>query len=199
MNCRIAKKQMLEPDASRVSATVHAALRVHLESCGDCARLERQSSLASRWLQELPDTEPSANFEWRLKLRLSQLERDAGSVAPLPAPRRSWALPFALSAAMAATLVLAIGWTLGNRFSTPEAPQTQLQSNVPALLRWSPAPAERGSVSWPRLVPVRAGVPLGPKVGIEPTPSILGAASADTSPEIQRRRPEAIESQPVRW
>ncbi len=195
MNCRIAKKQMLELDASPASDMLPAALRLHLESCDGCARLERQTRLAAGWLHDLPDAEPSANFEWRLKLRLSQLERDPATL-PLPA-RRSWALPFVLSTAAAATLVLVFGWSMANR--SHETPLVEVQSNSPSLARWSPAPAERGSVSWPRLVPVRAGVPLGPKVGMDPEPSILGAANADTSIGIERRRPEAIETQPVRW
>lgn len=196
MNCRIAKKQMLELDASSASETLPTTLRLHLESCDGCARLQRQTRLAASWLHDLPDAEPSANFEWRLKLRLSQLERDPETV-PLPAPRRSWALPFILSTAAAATLVLVLGWSMANR--APETPVVEAQSNPPSLARWSPPPAERGSVSWPRLVPVRAGVPLGPKVGMDPEPSILGAAQADTSIEIKRPRPEAIETQPVRW
>ncbi|HZL86449.1 MAG TPA: hypothetical protein VFD07_13830 [Candidatus Krumholzibacteria bacterium] len=198
MNCRIAKKQMLELDASPASDTLSAALRLHLECCDGCARLQRQARLAASWLHDLPDAEPSANFEWRLKLRLSQLERDPATV-PLLSPRRSWALPFVLSTAAAATLVLVFGWSMANRSSVPETPLVEAQSNPPLVARWSPAPAERGSVSWPRLVPVRAGVPLGPKVGMDPEPSILGAAASDTSIETKRPRPEAIETQPVRW
>ena len=147
MNCRIAKRMTLEFDASRAADTIPAALRTHLEECSDCARLQRQSSLAASWLRDLPEAEPPANFDWRLKLRLSQLERDPAAAEPLPAPRRSWALPFVMSSAAAATLVVVFGWMAANRFETRETPQAEAGTSAPALARWSPAPAERGSVS----------------------------------------------------
>lgn len=202
MNCRIARRLVVDPEA-RLSATERAALDTHVRACGACARLQRRETVLSQWLEDLPMAEPSANFEWRLRLRLSQLERQVPSAADVevPAGHRRWVLPFALSTAAAAAVVVAVGLGIGMRHpAPPQGPvaTTESRTTQPDLAPWAPHPQGAGGVTWPRLVPVRAGAPLGPEVRADATPSILGEARADTS-QRPTRRAEPIEVQPVGW
>ena len=197
MNCRTAKKHILARLDEVLPAEHEAALQRHMHACKPCGRAAQESDLAFRWLQEVPDVGPSENFEWRLKLRLAQLDR-AGTRLPLfdEAPaRRRWTLRFTVSAAAAALLVLSVGMLRFQPTSTQgvsqEAP-TLLQYSVPQLVPPSPQPVGESradlprsdwpQVSWPRPVPVRYGAPLGPQYPQMPAPSILGPvrATADT-------------------
>ena len=197
MRCRMARTLVSEGDEARLSAAVGAELRAHLAGCADCARLQRESAITRQWLQELPIREPAPHFDWRLKLRLSQQAQElALPVVDDPTPRR-WLLPFTISTAAAAALVLTLGLTWSNRGSGPSespAPRVALQTNPGP---W--APAGRPTAAWPRLVPVRASTPLGPEVRLEAAASILGSVPADTLPDAKRQRSEPIETMPVRW
>ena len=201
MNCRIARRIGVDPEVC-LSAAERAALEDHVRACADCASLQQRDALVSQWLQDLPTAQPSANFEWRLRLRLSQLEHEpplpeAVAVAP---GRRRWVLPFALSSAAAAAAVMAVGLGLGMRQqAAPGIPvATQTASTQVDPSPWTPRPNGQGGLSWPRLVPVRAGAPLGPEVRADAAPSIFGGAPADTSLR-QQRRVEPVEVQPVGW
>ncbi|HZM16784.1 MAG TPA: hypothetical protein VFE28_12350 [Candidatus Krumholzibacteria bacterium] len=195
MRCRMARTLVSEGDEARLSAAVGAELRAHLAGCADCARLQRESALTRQWLQELPIREPAPHFDWRLKLRLSQQTQEL-PVAVDPTPRR-WLLPFTVSTAAAAALVLTLGLTLGHRGPSPS------ESTPPRVaMETSPgpwAPAGRPAVAWPRLVPVRASTPLGPELRLEAAASILGSVPADTLPDAKRQRSDPIETMPVRW
>jgi hypothetical protein len=96
-------------DESRDPA-LELALRAHLGTCARCADYARDLELLHEMVQELPAAEPSAAFDWRLRLRLAKA--DAGELPPLddrePAPRRSW-WQFGFSAAAAAVLVVVVG------------------------------------------------------------------------------------------
>jgi hypothetical protein len=201
MNCRTAKKQILTRLDEVPSGEQEAALQQHLTQCDTCARVARESDLAFRWLQEAPAAEPSESFEWRLRLRLAQLDRD-GSRIPLieEAPVRDrWRLRFAVSAAAAAVLVLGVGLT---QFDSQPAPgssaSVESEYSVPRLVNPSPVldtrtvPMPRNDlpqVSWPRPVPVSHGAPLGPTYPQLPAPSILGPTRADV---------DSMEPQPAR-
>jgi hypothetical protein len=116
-------------------------------------------------------------------LRLSKLDQESEArvtLEPQPA-RRTWTLQFAVSAALAAGVVLVAGLSMlrsdpesGPRLvETPSqtAPLPVTPSQPPASLVQSPVQAP---VQWPRPVPVRYGAPLGPQHQPLPAPSILG-------------------------
>ena len=196
MNCRTAKKQILARLDEVLSPELEATLQEHLKVCAGCAHAAQENDLAFQWLQEAPDARPSENFEWRLKLRLAELDR-TGARVPLfdRLPARSlWTLRFSVSAAAAAALVLSVGFVRIQRDSTAPAPpdiQAQQQA-VPRLVSPNPLTATQSvrqvptsdypALGWPRPVPVRYGEPLGPQYLQTPAPSILGPtrAEADT-------------------
>lgn len=199
MNCRIVRRLVEARDESRLSQGERAALDAHVSACRVCQRLRRREQMLSQWLEELPVAEPAANFEWRLRLRLAQLEHELPALAPVPAGRRRWVLPFALSTAAAAAVVLAVGLGVrGYRDAARGGGVAMAGKASPVgLAPWTPSPPVALGTTWPRLVPVRAGTPLGPELGADAIPSILGEAQADTSQ--LRRRAEPIDVRPVGW
>lgn len=198
MNCRHARNLVQARHDTSLPPRQESELQAHLDVCPSCTRLARSEALCSRWLQELPASEPTANFEWRLKLRLAALDRPL----PLPAPGRGpapWLWPFVVSTAAAAVLVLTVGlvWN-GRRAATAPTMVAAETSDSPALRPWAPNPADTGArLGWPRLVPVRAGAPLGPEVPGSVTASILGSTGADTA--RARPRSEPIDTHPVSY
>ncbi len=203
MNCRTAKKKMAARLDEVWSGEQEAALQQHLQSCAACSRTARENDVVFQWLQQSTPAEPSENFEWRLKLRLAELDR-SGQRVPLfdamPA-RRRWTLRFAVAAAMAAALVLSVG-LMRFEFETADgsASSQPTVNSGPRLV--DPQPALDGGRSvaqprtdlphmqpWPRPVPVRYGVPLGPEYPLRPAPSILGPehTEADTTQPQPRR------------
>jgi len=199
MHCKKARTLVAEADEERWSAAAGAALRTHLAGCAACSRLQRRSALARRWLQELPESEPAPNFEWRLKLRLSQVQEEGVPLWPAESSNgRRWLLPFALSTAAASACVLALGLAVAPRLHEKAAPQTARVAPSPPG-PWAASPVGRPTVAWPRLVPVRASSPLGPDLRLEAPASIVGTVPADTVPEARRRRVEPVETVPVRW
>lgn len=201
MNCRTAKKRIRTRLDDERSGEPQAALQEHIKECAGCARVARESDLAYQWLQEVPHAEPSENFEWRLRLRMAQLDRD-GVRVPLfdrTDKRDRWRLRFAVSAAAAAVLVLGVGLLQFDVQRTPEQEASlELQRSVPRLVNPSPdldtrtTPMPRNElpqVSWPRPVPVSHGAPLGPAFSQTPAPSILGPTATVA---------DSVEPQPVR-
>lgn len=195
MNCRTAKKHILARRDAMFPEELETALQEHVRHCAPCQGTAHESNLMFQWLQETPDAEPSENFDWRLRLRLAEIDR-RGSQLPLwdEAPRRSrWTLRFAVSAAAAAVLVLSVGLIRFDPSSAPGAQSgVQTSPRQPVLVdpnpgdAWrtvTPAPRSDGAqVRWPRPVPVSHGVRLGPEYPLTPAPSILGSgrAEADT-------------------
>ncbi len=110
MNCRSVREQLWS-DRGGMPAD---ALDAHLRGCSGCAEAAAEVHRMRSWLHELPVEEPSAQFDWRLRLRLSQASKISD---PLPAARSPWTLraplQFATSMAAAAVVVLAVGllWT----------------------------------------------------------------------------------------
>ena len=195
MNCRTANKQILARLDEVLSGEQEAALQQHVKECTTCALRAQESDLAFQWLQEAVDAEPSENFEWRLKLRLAELDRN-GTHMPLfdvASGRHRWTLRFAVSAAAAAVLVLSVGLIRFQPQPTPDsAPgaQTAPSVSVPRLVNpgrdtgtvVARPHSDLPQMTWPRPVPVRFGAPLGPRYPQAPAPSILGPvrAEADT-------------------
>lgn len=200
MNCRTARNLVQARHDGTLAAERGSALQAHLHACSACSRLASQFDLAHQWLRDLPVEQPSDNFDWRLKLRLSQAERETVEAprAARPASRRIWTLQFAVSTAAAALLVLTTGIALtlhqdGGHGSEDSA------SLHGSPQPWAPSSVSKARTAWPRLVPVRAGSPLGPELDAASAPSILGDAPADTTFLEDGRRDEPIRTYPVRY
>ncbi|UCE03806.1 MAG: hypothetical protein JSW67_06360 [Candidatus Latescibacterota bacterium] len=191
MNCRNARKHLQERHDDVPSSQKEAALQEHLSACAPCSRLAREMDLAFEWLRALPDAQPTESFDWRLRLRLSKLDQESQARLTLePQPvRRTWTLQFAVSAALAAGVVLVAGLYMlrsgpesGPRLvktPTQTAPLPVTPAQPPASFVQSPVQTPvQTPVQWPRPVPVRYGVPLGPQHQPLPAPSILGDPSA---------------------
>ena len=199
MNCRTARKLVQAQHDGTLAAESGSALQEHFHACSACSRHAGQLHLAQQWLRDLPVAQPSDNFEWRLKLRLAQAEREnaqATSTA-LPPSRRLWTLQFVVSTAAAALLVLSAGIVFSLRQDRQGAREEILVNAPPST--WAPNAGTRARTGWPRLVPVRSGVPLGPELDAAPAPSILGQARADTTFLDESRRGEPIQVFPVRY
>ncbi len=198
MNCRQARNLVQSRHDADLQAAQRDALQAHVDACAACARLARADALSWRWLQELPVAAPSENFDWRLKLRLAALDRPLLLPAPEQPGRVAWLWPFVATTAAAAVLVVAVGLYWSGRREVP-APVVAA-GTTPALRPWAPNPGDvAGRLGWPRLVPVRAGAPLGPEVPGTVTASILGGTAVDTAAARARFRSEPIETQPVRY
>ena len=190
MNCRTAIDRALARRDAPLPASHETELQEHLSRCESCALEARQLDTALTWAAELPVAEPSESFDWRLRLRLSKLEREADGVTAAPWRLQArWPLQFAGSAAAAAALVLTLGWYLGNsrsKLPTPStsAPEVRVgtqKSQFRPLLVQNPArgvtPVSQGGV--PYGPPLPGSAPLVPTVqadsgrgerGSEPAP-----------------------------
>jgi hypothetical protein len=155
MNCRDVCEQLW----SNADASANAALQSHLRTCAGCAAAAAEVPRLRTWLQDMPSDEPSAQFDWRLRLRLSQATRESHPWATMP--RRWWELPagvqFATSTALAAVLVLAVGFW----WSRPRNPVTAVGGGStvvgpPSVESFGPPlvlePVRRGSAPVPAAV-----------------------------------------------
>jgi hypothetical protein len=114
-------------------------LEEHLRRCPRCETLARELEEARRLLQRLPVEEPSANFEWKLRLRLAREARRLTSPG-WEVGVRGWGRRFALSAAASFLVVLAAGWFwLGGQGSgSGPAPGPTVAERSPSVLSTQP-------------------------------------------------------------
>jgi hypothetical protein len=198
MNCRTARKLVQARHDGTLTAERGSALQGHLHACFTCSRFASQIDLAQQWLRDLPLEQPSESFEWRLKLRLSQAEREERKPALVASSpnRHIWTLQFVVSTAAAALLVLSTGFVLSQRQDVTESPGGTARVSPPPST-WAPSSLAQQRTGWPRLVPVRAGSPLGPELGTASLPSILGEARSDTTFLDEGKRNEPIQVYPV--
>jgi anti-sigma factor RsiW len=156
MNCRTAKDRTLARQDGPLSAGAESALQAHLSSCGGCALHARELELMHHLLRDLPVSEPSANFDWRLRLRLSKLQQEETEVVPSRGRFAwRWPLQFAGSAAVAAVGVLLIGAFFVYQERTPE----RVSEQPPHVYQ----NRSDGIVSGLQVSPVRDGAPIGPQ------------------------------------
>jgi hypothetical protein len=80
-----------------VSPIAAAQLRAHADACASCARYDRIVRKGIDLVRDLPDAEPSAEFEMRLQHRIFHMQ-DAAALRPRPA---SAASALAIAAAVA--------------------------------------------------------------------------------------------------
>jgi hypothetical protein len=113
MRCRHAEKLIFDYIDGMISESDRLGLERHL---GECRKCEATSAALARSLglvHRLPKAEPSENFNWKLRLRLS---RERNALRALADPDgiwpRVWRTRFALGAASAFAVVLAAGFVL---------------------------------------------------------------------------------------
>lgn len=179
MNCQTVRDQLVDHwDQPHVGQT-DQRLQGHLQQCGACRQLAAEYTLSYQLVHNLPEVEPAENFEWRLRLRLNQIDKD-GFVDPLaamPASRRMSSLQFAGSAAAAAVVVLAVG------FFSLRVPDSGLRNSAPA------------SQDLAQEIPAATGFP---EASIERNASGDGAAVAQLHWTTDRDRPRLPNLAPTR-
>ncbi len=215
MNCRSVRDCLVDQWDQPDALQHNDVLQGHLQQCASCQQIASEYARSHQLLQGLPEEEPSENFEWRLRLRLNQVDKEEtvdpggqidmpGEIVALPAvsaaDRGRWSIQFVGSAAAAAVIVTAVGFFVlqsfdsGNPASSPGAPSVVVQDVVdqepstPSGLDSRPdhlalVKNRRGLPNlaptrpqFLKVVPVSAGVPLGPEPLAQPAPSILGEA-----------------------
>jgi hypothetical protein len=157
MNCHSVRDQIVGHwdqlqsvplDGLTTPASADHGLQEHLQQCGACRQLAAEYSLSHQLLQGLPEVEPAENFEWRLRLRLNQIDKEGfvDETAMTPAVRRWRSLQFVGSAAAAAVVVLSVGF-LALRAPGVRLPQgTATVQDVAQESSAVPASAERTRV-----------------------------------------------------
>jgi hypothetical protein len=196
MNCQSVRAHLVDEwEELEGEFRIHD-VQQHLDGCAACRRVAAEYAHSHRWLQSLPVQEPPENFEWRLRLRLNQIDRegaDALREARHEEARSTASMPFIGSAVAAAVVVLAVGFVslrspdsgvpgdgapsmLAQEVErtvdqAADAPEVRLQwaADRPGLPNL--APSRPGYL---KVVPVSSGVPLGPDTQTPPAPSILG-------------------------
>lgn len=152
MHCRLAREWTRARLDAPLQAEEERQWQAHIADCAACAADQRDAATLQQWVASMPLEEPSANFDWRLRLRLSKAEREAVAW-PLASARRRWraSFEFGTAAAVAAGIVLVAGtWVLQR--SAPESPVWNV-----------PMPKDAGG----QVIPVSNGAPYGP----QPAPS----------------------------
>jgi anti-sigma factor RsiW len=139
-----------------MAVRIEAELQTHLAGCPACATYAADLESLHALVATAPPAEPSANFDWRLRLRLAKAE--AGELPLLfdakPGRDLGW-LHFAVSAAAAAVLVVVVGTHL-----QPSKPAAVADAGPIHAIGATPSGAGR-------VYPVSDGTPIGP----QPAPS----------------------------
>jgi hypothetical protein len=111
MHCRTARSWILSRQDAPITADRERELAAHTAICAACATYAGDFATLQEWTAALVVEEPSPQFEWRLKLRLATLEREARRADDGMVPRRSLRHVFEFGGALAAAaaVVVAIG------------------------------------------------------------------------------------------
>jgi len=195
MKCRVAREWLRVRIDAPLEAEVATRLQAHLESCSRCAAEARDVQQLHAWVAELPLALPSANFDWRLRLRLSKAEHDEKPPLFETEVERTWpSFEFWGAAAAAAVVVVAAGlWLL------QPSPEAGLSRSGPHAAVVDNRPARPDAAS--QLTPVRDGFPVGPQqplpnsyllfpqAGPPVPPDTLPAVSPATSPVTSSATP----------
>ena len=189
MQCGTARSWLQSRRDTTRSAAQERDLNEHLAACGACAAFAREEHVLDGWLQQAAVEEPAANFEWRLKLRLAQLERE-GHTPAMPVHGSHWRpwVQFGGAMATAALLVVAIGSLRipGRTGATPGA-GVAWNGNTPG------GAAQGGLVQ-----PLRDVGPGTPSLVGPPVPAafsyFVGTSDSSTSALDSARTPNSLEA-----
>lgn len=188
MQCGMARSWMQSRRDTALSAPQERELDQHVMECADCTAFGRDLRLVDSWLQQAPVEEPAANFEWRLKLRLAQLERE-GRQPALPARGANWRpwLQFGGAMATAALVVVIAGsqWLQSRPAAPDPAPLAWERSNShpsPDEVLVTPLRDER------RAPPAFVGPPSPPSL------YFVGAGDSSVSALDSARTPNSLEA-----
>jgi hypothetical protein len=137
MRCGTARSWIEERRDAELGAARQRELTAHLAGCADCAGYARDTQEIGGLLGMAPVEEPSAKFDWVLKLRLARIDREGSAeLQETTAPSRSW-LQFGAAAVVASLAVVAAG-TLLFRSPRPDAPSPVMQVAEPQIVAPQP-------------------------------------------------------------
>ncbi len=110
MRCGKAQEWLRMRDDEPRSVADQRRLATHMTECAPCAAYGRDLEQLTQLVAAGPCEEPSASFDWRLKLQLAKAERgellETTAVAPAPWRAR---LQFGGAMAIAAAIVVSLG------------------------------------------------------------------------------------------
>lgn len=180
MNCRAAREWARMRRDLPAGAEGEHVFRAHVSECARCAAYAADCEQLTALVGAAPLAEPSSNFDWRLKLRLSKLERDgAPPLFDAPPARTRPQLEFWGAAAAAAMVVVAVGLaTLRPETSTMPVPTSRSIART--------MPIDAGA----QVRPVASGRVVGPQAPLsyssffveEPAAPVAPADSAAPTP-----------------
>ena len=151
-----------------------ARLALHMDVCDACARYDRVVSRSLSMVTELPEIEPSEDFEQRLQHRIFHLE----DAAVLERPRSAAGAAAAL--AVAASLAL-LAWS--PMLMRDDAPAATARNAVAGFQAVSDPLFHGGEVWYP--APVRAPAPMATLVSFPGpySPLVVSPPQHRTAPE----------------
>jgi len=184
MKCRQAKNLIFDHIDGMISEPDRVALERHLNQCAECEVMASGVTKSLDLLHNIPNVEPSENFNWKLRLRLlkeknairdeSQTERQW---------YRAWNTRFAVSAVSTLALVLVAGTVLlkssfapvdrsGSFEFTSATTPTRVETRTPSqTARTMPSNT---------FDPIRLAGP----VGVGPRPVAWGVTSGGRIPQV---------------
>ncbi len=108
MKCQQVQLWLLE---AKPTTSLPSAIERHLSGCPECQRRQRQLERLEERVREMPLPPSNPAVKERLWERLDQVPRS--TLQPFPRPR-SWVVRRILATAIAASLLVGLGWTLGH-------------------------------------------------------------------------------------
>lgn len=117
MKCRKAKNLIYDLLDNVLSDSDRIQLESHLRECQSCDALATEFQKSLNLVHDLPQVEPSENFNWKIRLKLAQ-ERHSlqEEFTTHTSFIRHWNIRFALGTVAAFTAVLAGGYLFINSF-----------------------------------------------------------------------------------
>ena len=155
MRCRHAEKLIFDYIDGLISESERLGLERHLSECRTCEATTSALAKSLGLLHRLPKAEPSENFNWKLRLRLSR-ERNAwhGTAESERLWVRAWQSRFALGALSAFAVVLVGGFVLLKFAGGPGVVSPGFVAERGA----DPAPRTRSVAEGPRSKGVTQGI-----------------------------------------
>lgn len=152
MDCRVFRKQHAAFVDDVLPGVQAMAMRRHLQSCDACAALDARIRRAVLLMRNLPQIEPSAAFEERLRQRLTSERSRGRDSSPVCRPGAGVIVAYSLGLASVAAIALL---ATSRSHDPPTIPQ------LPAVVALPPA--ELDSTTAPAIVAsMSGGMPMWP-------------------------------------
>ena len=194
MNCRRAKALIFDFIDGMVGDKDRATLEQHLSECETCESTAKSLSKSLDLLHDLPQIQPSENFNWKVRLGIAKARNAlANDVTTERSWLRSWNIRFAMSAAATLVVVAGSGYFLMKTSVIPDAVRmTSMPVASEVAKKSNPSPAVDRPTETVRYDPtlpgsapfVSRGRTGSPSVGQELVSTVGRDAAAQSDPLI---------------